>query len=437
MFRVDGYWLNAGEQEECIAKLFEAGILVCDSSVNLPLKSGGKTDIYINARLMRNTPWAIRYLGELYGNALRRLRIQRILEVPEAVSPLAGHISALTDIPLVTVRESAKAGRVVSGTLIGDLKAGENVAVVDDVATDGESKIAALKEIRRAGANLVAIVALVDRQGGWKKHLEGAGFPDVPFWFGMTLHDVRKCLLNSGLMRRCDPEVEAKNPIIVALDGKDWADLIPLLIQLRSTGCILKVNDLLMDQGISNLIPNLSVYGRVMADLKCHDIPNTVANICKRLRKCPPWAVTVHASGAGDMIKKAKEALAGTPTKVLAVTVLTSLDEKTCEEVYHWKPLDQALALGKAAVAAGADGLVCSPKELPAFRPEFSSYELVIPGLRSPGKEVNDQARVDTPKNARELGANYLVMGRQILESKDPVAEVQRVIKEELGIEIK
>ena len=125
MFTLKGsYWLTPGEQDECIANLIRAGLLKWDNDRKLPLKSGGTTDIYVNMRNMRNAPWAIRYLGDQYANTLRRLHVKRFLEVPEAVSPLAGHIAAITDIPEVTVRESAKAGRVVSGNLIGDLNFG-------------------------------------------------------------------------------------------------------------------------------------------------------------------------------------------------------------------------------------------------------------------------------------------------------------------------
>jgi orotidine-5'-phosphate decarboxylase len=86
-------------------------------------------------------------------------------------------------------------------------------------------------------------------------------------------------------------------------------------------------------------------------------------------------------------------------------------------------------------VQAGAGGFVCSALEVETLRRKFPDKELVIPGVRSPGAEEGDQKRVDTPKNARDNGANHLVMGRQILGARDPVAEVQRVQKDELGIE--
>ena len=430
----NGCWLSPDEQKYAIRIMLEAGIIKMDNARKLPLKNGGVTDLYINIRDSRSSPQAIRALSELYANALRRLAVQRIIEVPEAVSPLAGHVSAITDIPLVTIREEEKAGRVVGGKFIGDIRPGDVVAIMDDVITDGKSKLAALSELQRVGAELAALVVMVDRQQGWRKKFDQAGYKDVEVWPAMTLHDVRRYLIETGMMQRCDPKVEEKNPIIVALDGKDWEDILPLLDQLRTSGCILKVNDLLVEMGIANLIPDLMTYGRVMADLKGHDIPNTVTNICNRLRKCPPWAVTVHASGGGEMIKAAKKALEGTPTKVLAVTVLTSLNEKSCNEIYHNIPGMQVPMLAEIAKEAGADGFVCSPQEVYMLSLKYPGMLYVTPGVRSPGTEAQDQERIDTPGNALSNGATHVVMGRQIMGAENPLAEVQRVLTQELGI---
>ncbi|MBI2063189.1 MAG: orotidine-5'-phosphate decarboxylase [Candidatus Yanofskybacteria bacterium] len=225
-----------------------------------------------------------------------------------------------------------------------------------------------------------------------------------------------------------------KNPIIVALDGMSWDQVLPVVDKLRTTGCILKVNDLLFREGFRNLLPKLSVYGRVMADLKCHDIPNTVANTCRNLRACPPWAVTVHGSGGKEMIEVACKELQSVGTKVLVVTVLSSIDPKTCEEIYHRKPAEQVMELAQIAKNAGADGLVCSSEEVSELRGRFPKFTLVVPGIRSSGADPGDQKRISTPKVAINRGADYIVMGRQILSAKDPVEEVNRILKNELGI---
>ncbi|MFA5052016.1 MAG: orotidine-5'-phosphate decarboxylase [Patescibacteria group bacterium] len=436
MFTFEGScWLTPGEQREAILRLVNDGIIKWDNGRTLPLKSGGTTDTYINMRQMRDFPGLIGYLAGLYENPLRRLRVDRIVEVPDAVSPMAGVISVATGIPLVTIREEAKAGRVVKGKMIGTIKRGDRVAIIDDVVTDGASKLTPIAELRAAGAEIVAIIVLVDRQQGWKKKLAEAGYGDVGVWPAMTLHDVRKYLVTEGIMRRCDPGIEAKNPIIVALDGKSWDEVLPIIDRLRPSGCILKANDLLLEDGLERIIADLSVYGRVMADPKWCDIPNTLVNFCKRLRRMPPWAVTVHASGGSEMVKAAVDTLAGTPTIVLAVTVLTSLKDE-CEVITGRLPIDQVKVLAKVVYEAGARGFVCSTEEAAMLRGMYPDATIVTPGLRSPGKEAHEQKRVGTFAGAQEAGANYYVGGRQFFGAEDPVAEINRVIKEELKIEL-
>lgn len=426
-------WLDPSEQQELVAHLLEHQLIKFSNARDLPLKSGGKTDVYINLRDARNNPAAIALVARAFENPIRRLNPDRFIEVPDSVSCFAGPLSIATGMPFITIRERPKEGRVAKAASIGSAPFGSNAAIIDDVVTDGESKIVPFFEAKAMGLRARNLVVLVDRQQGWKKKFTERGV-DLSVWSGMTLHDVRKLLVSDfGVMQRCGSDVEEKNCIIVALDGKSWDETLAIIDPLRPSGCILKVNDLLFERGIANLIPDLHVYGRVMADLKCHDIPNTVKNTCERLRKSPPWAVTVHASGGGEMIKAAVEALAGTPTKVLAITVLTSIDPETSEEIYHRLPLDQVRVLAKIAAKSGAHGFVCSPEEAKELKGEYPDKTIVTPGIRSEATPKNDQARIATPRGAKDNGSDYLVMGRQILGAKDPVAEVKRVMTEELA----
>lgn len=426
-------WLIGAEQRELCDGLIHFNIIKWDNKRLLPLKSGGKTDVYINLRDARNDPKAIKFITHFFANPLRRLGIDRFVEVPDSVSCFAGPLSIETGIPYITIREQSKEGRVAKANVIGSPRYGEKVCIIDDVVTDGASKIIPYQECRKMGLSDIPLVVLVDRQQGWKKKFEELGI-GMPVWSGMTLHDVRKHLINTGVMERCSKDIEDKNPIIVALDGKNWEEILPIIDQLRTTGCIFKVNDLLFDEGFKNLIPNLNVYGRVMADLKGHDIPNTLKNISERLVKNPPWAVTVHGSGGEEMIGAVAQTLKNTGTKVLVVTVLTSIDEKTSEEIYSRLPIYEVRALASIAHRAGADGLVCSPEEVGELHTVYPKMMMVVPGIRSEGVDQGDQKRIGTPQGAISSGANHLVMGRQILGALDPVAEVQRLLKEELKV---
>lgn len=427
-------WMDLSEQEEFVYNGLLYGYIKFSNKRDLPLKGGGSTDIYISLRDARNHPEAIRFITSLYENPLRRLDIDRFAEVPDSVSCFAGLLEDRTGIPYITIREEVKEGRVTKGKVIGDPRFGERVALLDDVITDGASKIVPWRECKQRGLIVPCLIVAVDRQQGWQRKFAQEGI-ELPVWAGMTLHDIRRLLIqNLVVMERCDKTLEEKNPIIVALDGKNWDGILPIIDRLRITGCILKVNDLLIAEGSDWLLPNLEVYGRVMADIKGHDIPNTLQNIAQHLVKNPPWAVTVHGSGGRDMIKAVVETLKGTPTKILVVTVLTSFDPDTCEEIYRRQPWDQVELLAKIGADAGTHGFVCSPEEAPKLSWLYPKKILVTPGVRSPGKDTGDQKRIGTPAGALKDGANYIVMGRQILGAPDPVAEVMRILRDELQL---
>lgn len=224
-----------------------------------------------------------------------------------------------------------------------------------------------------------------------------------------------------------------KNPVIVALDGQEWEDMPPLLEKLRPTGVALKVNDLLVERG-TGIIPELEKYGRVFVDLKIHDTPSTTFNTCQRIAAHNPWACTIHASGGAEMAKAALRAFAKTDTILLAVTVLTSLSPDGCQEIYSRQPIEVVDRMTNTMWRAGIRGFVCSPEEVAMLRRKFPGATLVTPGVRSPGAAVGSQSRTSTPRKALGHGANYVVMGSQLFAADDPVAELLRVMSEELDI---
>jgi orotidine-5'-phosphate decarboxylase len=165
----------------------------------------------------------------------------------------------------------------------------------------------------------------------------------------------------------------------------------------------------------------------VFLDLKLHDIPNTVAGAVEAVLPLGPRMLTVHAAGGPAMLTAARRAAerAGTERPLLlAVTVLTSLDEAALAAIgFAGGTLEQVLRLGRLAISAGADGLVCSAHELVALRAEFGdSVKLVVPGIRPAGSEPADQARTMTPEQAVAAGADWIVIGRPITGAADPAA---------------
>ncbi|HSQ95151.1 MAG TPA: orotidine-5'-phosphate decarboxylase [Croceibacterium sp.] len=165
----------------------------------------------------------------------------------------------------------------------------------------------------------------------------------------------------------------------------------------------------------------------IFLDLKFHDIPNTVAGAMQAIHVLEPAIVTVHASGGRAMMEDAKAAAAN-GTKVVAVTMLTSLDERDLKRTgVEGSAHDQVTRLAELAHAAGLDGIVCSGHEVAAVHKHWKDGFFVVPGLRMNGNH-GDQKRVVTPRQARDHGASVLVVGRPISRAEDPV-EAARAIE--------
>lgn len=165
----------------------------------------------------------------------------------------------------------------------------------------------------------------------------------------------------------------------------------------------------------------------IFLDLKLHDIPNTVAGAMQAIHMLEPTIVTVHASGGRAMMEDAKAASAN-GTKVVAVTMLTSLDHRDLARTgINGSAHDQVMRLAELAEASGLDGIVCSGHEIKAVRRQWKDGFFVVPGLRPSGKSSGDQKRVVTPRQARDDGASVLVIGRPISRADDPAAAARAI----------
>ena len=165
----------------------------------------------------------------------------------------------------------------------------------------------------------------------------------------------------------------------------------------------------------------------IFLDLKFHDIPNTVAGAMQAVHMLEPKIVTVHASGGRAMMEDAKAAAAD-GCKVVAVTMLTSLDERDMTRTgITGSAEDQVMRLADLAHDAGLDGIVCSGQEVGKVHKQWKDGYFVIPGLRPAGANVGDQKRVVTPRQARDDGASVLVIGRPISKAPDPAAAARAI----------
>ncbi|MDG5751002.1 orotidine-5'-phosphate decarboxylase [Qipengyuania sp. XHP0211] len=159
----------------------------------------------------------------------------------------------------------------------------------------------------------------------------------------------------------------------------------------------------------------------IFLDLKLYDIPNTVAAAMQAIHVLEPSIVTVHASGGRAMLEDAKAA-AGEHTKVVGVTMLTSMDDRDLERTgIQGSAHDHVMRLAELAQDSGLDGIVCSGQEVKAVHDQWKDGFFVVPGLRPAGGAAGDQKRVVTPRQARDDGASVLVIGRPISRADDPV----------------
>ena len=220
------------------------------------------------------------------------------------------------------------------------------------------------------------------------------------------------------------------NPIIVALDLPSPQKAVKLAEELAPVVGAFKVGKQLFVSGGPDIVRKLRATGaKVFLDLKLHDIPNTVAKAVIAATDLGVQMTTVHASGGTAMLAAAENAaheqaamLRAEPPLVLAVTVLTSMDDGDFAELGVGGSLEeQVLRLAKLATGAGLRGLVCSPQEIEILRAELGDdVQLVTPGIRPATMKADDQKRTMTPAEAIQVGANWLVIGRPITGANDP-----------------
>ena len=223
--------------------------------------------------------------------------------------------------------------------------------------------------------------------------------------------------------------------IIVALDVPTKEKALGLVRQLRDQISFFKIGlQLYTAEGPEIVRAVLATGAKVWLDIKLHDIPNTVARAVESASHLGVHMLTIHLSGGSEMIRAAIAARANN-TLLLGVTVLTSSTEETLREIgVQDKVDDQVLRLAKLGVDAGIDGIVASPHEIKPLRRDFGDkIKIVVPGIRPSGAEANDQKRTMLPRDALDVGADYLVIGRPITAHRNPHEATKRILEDIAG----
>lgn len=225
-------------------------------------------------------------------------------------------------------------------------------------------------------------------------------------------------------------KLDELNRIVVALDFDDLEQARKLVEQLDPKLCRLKIGKEMFTLFGPDWVTEVVNKGfDVFLDLKFHDIPNTVAKACVAAAKLGVWMLNVHAVGGEAMMKAAKNALVENfenPPLLTAVTVLTSMGQDEFNSLgYRTDIISQVKYLAKLAKECGLDGVVCSAQEAEMLRQDLGrDFALVTPGIRPLGSDKGDQTRIMTPPNAIQAGSSYLVIGRPITQSNDPLTSL-------------
>ena len=225
--------------------------------------------------------------------------------------------------------------------------------------------------------------------------------------------------------------MKSNKKIIVALDNKNITKTIKLVKVLKKDVFAFKIGyQFFYNFGLEGYKKIYSICPKIFLDLKLHDIPNTVENGLEALFKMKPLFTTIHISGGDDMMLASGSNKKN--TKILGVSILTSLDSDQTKKYYNQKNVSALVKkFAKAAKKNKLDGVVCSPQEIKYIRKEVGkNFIIVTPGIRISNKlESDDQKRVESPDKAVNLGANYLVIGRPITKAKDPLKTLKEINK--------
>jgi orotidine-5'-phosphate decarboxylase len=221
------------------------------------------------------------------------------------------------------------------------------------------------------------------------------------------------------------------NRLIAAIDAPSRDEAHQLIAKLAGVPAFVKLGlELFCAEGPRVVSDVVATGQRVMLDLKLHDIPETVGRAAARVAGLGAELLTIHASGGRAMMEAAVKGAGA--TKVLAVTILTSMDAQDLTDVGFGKPVEESVVqLARLAKSAGCAGVVASPKEIQLIRESVGhDFLIVTPGIRPADSQTGDQKRVMTPREARSAGADMIVVGRPLRDAPNPVVAARAVVAE-------
>ncbi len=232
--------------------------------------------------------------------------------------------------------------------------------------------------------------------------------------------------------------LKTKDRLILSMDVPTKDEVLSILREIGNNITTIKIGlELIYNEGIDIVKAVINSGYDVLLDVKLMDIPNTVAGALKGIFKLDVKMITLHSFGGAEMLKRAKKELIeiaksynNMPPLLFGVTVLTSLDDFDLHEFGFTLDYTNVVKnLAKIAIESGVDGIICSPNEVSLLRKTFGNdFLIATPGIRLPEDEANDQKRFNTPERAIIDGADYIIVGRSIIKSKDKIGIVKNYL---------
>ena len=411
-----GKWLNRWEIESTVDALTKYDVEIVEFN-------GEDGEILLRLDKARQSPDAIGFLTDIYKNPVTRLRPDLLVEANDSVSTIVPLLAREMGIPYLKFNTaSGELDEEARGHSVTNKRA----VIITDTIENAEAIMPVYRACKKRRLDIGPMIALLDMANGWRRNFDKFQV-DMPVWPGMSIDDMRRSLMSQGYIER-PLEEGVVNPVIFSLEGKKWDHAMHVARSLQPLGCLYQVSDHVVEYSCADIVGYLGIYGPVIVDLNISHAPAVAGDICTRLKKYRPWAVTVDGFSGEKLTQVAVKSLRGSSTRVLVNALAPALD-KAEMGLLHATPKPERLIdrIAESTNRAQADGIVCAPEHVLAIKKRYPKMLVIAADARTTGSSL--PADEDDPNiDALRHGASYVVVDMSVLDSADVAARAREVL---------
>lgn len=403
-----GKWLNGWEIDSTVNALTKYDVEIIEFDAD-------DTNILLRLDKARQSPDAIGFLTDIYKNPVTRLRPDILVEANDSVSTIVPLLAREMNIPYLKFNTATGE---LDEEARGHSVTNKRAVIVTDIIENGESIMPVYRACKKRRLNIGPMVALLDMANGWRRDFEKFQV-DMPVWSGMSIDDMRRCLIDHGYIDNYQVNGGEISPVIFSLEGKKWDNAMHVARSLRPMNCMYKVSDHVVEYSCADIVGYLGIYGPVIVDLNISHTPEVTGDICTRLKKYNPWAVTVNGFGGEKLTQVAVKSLRGADTKVLVNAVVPSLDKAELGLLFGTPQVDRLIdRIAESTNSADADGIICAPEHVLPVKKRYPKMLVVASDVHSLGVALPDDEE-DKNVDALQRGASYVVLDMSALDNSD------------------